>query len=494
MIGHVSRRKALTSSATLGLLASSGCGRLMWKPSTTDELAKLDAVATAQAIRDGTVSAAEVMGAAVDRAVAADAAINAVVTAYYDEAREAAARPPAGAWSGVPTFVKDLAKVAGRRTTYGARAFANFIASDQSPFMDALLGTGVISLGKSASPEFGLTGTTESLLNGATRNPWNLDHSTGGSSGGAAALVAAGVVPVAHGSDGGGSIRVPASGCGVVGLKVSRGRYPLADGPHNRPIDISVQGCESRTVRDTAAFIAMLEGDSELPKVGLVTGPAKQRRRIGFFTASPSGGAVDREVAAVAAKTANRLSELGHEVEEIAVPFHAGVLQDFMIYWGVIAYGLVSRWEEIVGRKAGYTDFEPFTFGMIEYYEARKGIAPNAIERLRAFAEQYQAVFRDRDVILSPTLASPAPKIGVLTPSYTHELLLQRLNDFVVFTPFMNIAGAPAISLPAGQTAQHLPIGVQLAAAIGRERMLIELAYELEEAQPWPLIARLKSA
>lgn len=490
----VSRRAALKSSAALGLLASFGCSRRAGAPSSAHDLGRLDAVATAQAIKSGAVSPSEVVDAAIERAVAANWAINAIVTAYFDKAREAAAKAPAGAWFGVPTFIKDLAMVRGERTTYGARAFRNFIAGDQSPFMDALMATGVISLGKSASPEFGLTGTTESLLNGAARNPWNLDHSTGGSSGGAAALVAAGVVPVAHGSDGGGSLRVPAASCGVVSLKVSRGRYPLADGPHNRPIDISVQGCESRTVRDNAAFIAMLETESTLPKVGVITGPSAQRRRIGFFTASPGGGAVDREIAGVTEKTAARLAELGHMVEEIPTPFHAGVMQDFIIYWGLIAASLVARWEEFAGRKASYTDFEPFTFGLIEYYETRKSLLPAALERLRDFRAQYEAIFEFRDVILSPTVASPAPKIGVLTPSYGTELLLERLGDFVVFTQFMNIAGAPAISLPAGQTEQRLPLGVQLGAASGQERMLLELAYELEEAQPWPLIAPLRTA
>lgn len=489
----VSRRAALTSAATFGILASFGCGRRSAGPSSTRELARLDAVATAQAIQSGAVSASEVVAAAIDRAVAANESINAIVTAYFDKAREAAQRSPTGPWFGVPTFIKDLAKVTGERTTYGARAFRSFISPDQSAFIDALMATGVISLGKSASPEFGLTATTESQLNGATRNPWNTTHSVGGSSGGAAALVAAGVVPMAHGSDGGGSIRVPAASCGVVGLKVSRGRFAIADGPHNRPIDISVQGCESRTVRDTAAFVAMLETPSMLPNVGVVVGPSKQRRKIGFFTASPGGGAVDREVVGVTVKTAARLAELGHTVEEIAAPFNAGVMQDFLIYWGFIAADLVARWEAAVGRKAGYTDFEAFTFGLIEYYEMRKIALPSALERLRNFISQYQAIFDERDVILSPTVSAPAPEIGVLTPSYGLDLLLQRLNDFVAFTPFMNIAGAPAISLPAGLTAKRLPLGVQLAAAIGRERVLLELAYELEEAQPWPLIAPLKS-
>lgn len=464
---------------------------MLSQPSSQSDLAKLDAVATAQAIKKGDITASEVVNAAIDRANAANKAINAIVTAYFDEARKDAAKPPTGPWFGVPTFVKDLAKVAGQRITYGSRAFQNYIARDQSPFIDALFATGVISLGKSATPEFGLTGTTESLLMGATRNPWNLEHSTGGSSGGAAALVAAGVVPMAHGSDGGGSIRVPAASCGVVGLKVSRGRYPLADPPHNRPIDISVQGCESRTVRDTAAFLAMLEIDSDLPKVGLVAGPSQTRRKIGFFTASPGGGDVDSEVVAVTEKTAARLAELGHIVEEIAPPFHAGVMQDFLIYWGLIAAATVAQWEEIVGRKAAYTDFEPFTFGLIEYYEARKSVLPAALDRLKNFVRQYQDIFHSRDLILSPTVASPAPRIGVLTPSYGLELLLERLNDFVVFTPFMNLAGAPAISIPAGHTAQDLPIGVQLAAAVGHERTLLELAYELEEAQPWRRIAPL---
>lgn len=490
MTRNVTRRAALVSSAAMGCLASLGCGSSDDAPSTKHDLGKLDAVATAQAIRAGAVTAVEVVEAAIERANTAEAKINAIVTPYFETARQAAGAAK-GPWAGVPTFVKDLTHVAGQRTTYGSRAFNDFIAPAQSPFVDRFFELGLVSLGKSATPEFGLTGTTEPMIDRPTRNPWNPDYSTGGSSGGAGALVAAGVVPVAHASDGGGSIRVPASCCGVVGLKVSRGRYPVADPPHDRPVDISVQGIESRTVRDAAAFLAMMETEGALPKVGLVSGPARERRRVAFFTSSPIGGAVHDEVANVTRKTASRLRELGHQVEETSSPFDAGMMQDFIIYWGLIAKSAVERWEAIAGRRASYADFEPFTLGLIEYYEIRKSLLPAAIERLNGFPQLYASKFSDFDVILSPTLAAPAPKIGRLAPSHGLDLLLDRLMNFTAFTAYMNVAGAPAISLPAGQTADLLPIGVQLAAPAGRERLLLELAYELEEAQPWPLIAPL---
>ncbi|MEZ5927801.1 MAG: amidase [Parvularculaceae bacterium] len=487
----VSRRAALKSSAALGFLASFGCNSPSASPSSDSDLGKLDAVATAQAIKSGEVSASEVVEKAIERAIAVDEKINAIVTPYFDRARAAVASAPHGAWFGVPLFIKDLMNVAGQRTAYGSRAFAKNVAQSQSAFVDKLFSTGVINLGKSSSPEFGLTATTEPMSDGPTLNPWNLAHSTGGSSGGAAALVAAGVVPVAQASDGGGSIRIPAACCGVAGLKVSRGRYPLTDPPHNLPLEISVPGIEARSVRDVAAFIAMMEVDSALPKVGVVTGPSKERRRIGYFTKSPLGGPVDPQVAAVTMKTAERLSALGHEVEEMPVPFDAGMMQDFLIYWGMIAAGSIAKWEEIAGRKATYTEFEPFTFGLVEYFEMRKSILPVALERLISFAGYYESVFADRDVILSPTVTTPPPKIGFLAPTAGVDAILEKLMNYVGFTPFMNVAGAPAISLPGGQTSERLPIGFQLAAANGRERTLLEIAYELEEAQPWTKIAPL---
>ncbi len=482
---RISRRAALKSSAGFGVLASFACSNDADRPSSQSDLAEMDAIETAQAIKSGAVTAAEIIGAAIDRAEAAEKKINAIVTAYYDTARDQVAAAGEGAWFGVPTFVKDLNNVIGQRTTYGSRAFEDNVATEQSPFIDAFFANGLISLGKSATPEFGLTATTEPMIDAPTRNPWNLDHSVGGSSGGAAALVAARVVPVAHASDGGGSIRIPASCCGVVGLKPSRGRTPRPDGPAGRVLEISQHGVETRTVRDTAAFFAMMEVASDLPAVGFIEGPSDARKKIAFFTDSPVGAGVDPEVVAAVNETARVLEDLGHEVTAISSPFDAGVLQDFTLYWGAGAAAAVANWETATGRKAGYHDFEPWTYGVIDYYEARRDTLDDVVGRLISYEEDYTRVFSDIDLVLSPTLAGPPPTIGYLAPSHAFTVNLERLTDFVCFTQFMNIAGAPAISLPAKMSRKGLPIGVQLAAPPGNEQMILEVAYELEEAAPW---------
>ena len=481
----LSRRTALKSTAALGLFAGYACSKNTGGPSSTDNLAEMDAIATAQAIKNGSVTAGEIVNAAIDRAEAADAKINAIVTPYYDTARERAAVAGEGAWFGVPTFVKDLNNVIGQRTTYGARAFEDNVASEQSPFIDTFFAHGLISLGKSATPEFGLTATTEPMIDAPTRSPWNLDHSVGGSSGGAAALVAARVVPAAHASDGGGSIRIPASCCGVVGLKPSRGRTPKPDGPAGRPLEISQHGVETRTVRDTAAFFALMELESELPSVGFVEGPVAARKNIAFYTNSPVGGDVDPEVVAAAEATAKALHGLGHEVTEISSPFDAGVLQDFTIYWGAGAAQAVANWEMKAGRKAGYGDFEPWTYGLIDYYEARRHTTEDIIVRLQSFEQDYARVFANIDLVLSPTLSGPPPAIGYLAPSQAFPIIMERITELVCFTQFMNISGAPAMSVPAAMSEKGLPIGVQLAAASGNEQAMLEVAYELEEAAPW---------
>ena len=445
----------------------------------------MDAVETAQAIKSGNVTGVEVVAAAIERAETTNDKINAIATPYFEGARERASASREAIWSGVPTFIKDLNNVIGQRTTYGSRAFEDNVATSQSPFVDAIFANGMISLGKSTTPEFGLTATTEPMIGSPTRNPWNLDHSVGGSSGGAAALVAAGVVPVAHASDGGGSIRIPASCCGVVGLKPSRGRMPKVDGPAGRPLDISQHGIESRTVRDTAAFLAMMEAGETLPPVGLVEGPGSSKKKIGFFTAAPTGVDVDAEVVAATDAAARQLEALGHEVTSINCPFDSGVLQDFTIYWGAGAAEAISNWEKQAGRKANYNDFEPWTYGVIDYYEARRHTYDDVLGRLLTFETDYRRIFSGFDLIVSPVLASPPPPIGYLAPSFAFPLMLERVSDYVCFTQFMNIAGSPAISLPLAMSGAGLPIGVQIAAAPGNERDILEVAYELEEAMPW---------
>jgi amidase len=482
----MTRRSALQSGAAAALATlASACARPDQK--AANSFAELDAVETAARIRAGEIAAAEAVDAAIARAERIDRTINAIVFKTYDRARDQASAPR-GPWAGVPTFVKDLDDVAGVPTGFGSRAFPGYRGKEQTPLIDAFLALGVVSLGKSTTPEFGLTATTEPLSTGATRNPWNTEHSTGGSSGGAAALVAAGVVPIAHASDGGGSIRIPASCCGNVGLKMSRGRHPQARPELAGPIKISMHGVQSRTVRDTAAVVAALEvteAESGLAPVGLVAGPNKRRLAIGLHTNGAYGRPVDPEVVEATRKIGALCESLGHRVEEIALPFGPGIEEAFMLYWAKYAEIAVTRWEAGSGLKRSGLAFEPFTLGLIEHYEAHADELPAAIARLQSVNAEFARLFHAADVVLSPVIAAPPAPLGHLGPRLSYEEHLGRVLDYAQFTAIFNIVGAPAISLPLSMSKAGLPIGAMFGAPPGGERTLLELAYELEEAAPW---------
>ncbi len=452
-----------------------------------NDLAVLDAVETAARIRAGELSAVEAVEAAIDRAGRVDREINAIAFKTFGEAREAAASAQ-GPWAGVPTFVKDLDDIVGVPTAFGSRAFPGYKGTEQTPLIDAFLGLGVVSLGKSATPEFGLTATTEPLSTGATRNPWNTDYSTGGSSGGAAALVASGVVPVAHASDGGGSIRIPASCCGNVGLKMSRGRHPDARPELAGPISLVAHGVQSRTVRDTAAVVAALElpaEESGLAPVGVVRGPNKTRLRIGFFIAGAYGRPIDQEVVEATRGIASLCEDLGHQVDELAQPYGPGIEEAFMLYWAKIAEVAVNLWEHATNLKRNDLAFEPFTLALADHSEANRDEFAAAVDRLLAVMPEFERMFADADIVLSPVLGAPPVALGFLDGRLDYEVLLARLLDYAQFTGLYNIVGAPAISLPLSMSSKGLPIGTMFGAKVGDERVLLELAYELEEAAPW---------
>lgn len=452
-----------------------------------NDLAALDAVETAARIKSGEISAAEAVEAAIARAEALEPEINAIAFKRFDRARDLAATA-SGPWAGVPTFVKDLDDVTGEPSGFGSRAFPGYKGKAQTPLIDAYLGLGVVSLGKSTTPEFGLTATTEPLSTGKTRNPWNTDYSTGGSSGGAAALVAAGVVPVAHASDGGGSIRIPAACCGTVGLKVSKLRYPDARDDPVGPIGLSVHGVQSRTVRDTAAVLAAMETPPEksgLAPVGLVVGPARRRLRIRMFTAGAAGRPVDPEVVAATEAAARLCEDLGHSVDAFAIPFDQEIEDAFLLYWAAMAHAIVTTWESVTRLKRNGLVFEPLTLGLVEHFEARRDRLPAAIARLEAVRPEYDALFERADVLLSPVIAAPPAKLGWLDVRVEFKEALERLLNYAQFTGLYNIVGAPAISLPLAMSNAGLPIGVMVGGKVGDEKTLLEFSYEIEQAAPW---------
>lgn len=478
------RREALAAAITT-LGATAACATPSGPPS---DLLDVDAVGLAALIRAKETSAAEAVEASLKRADALNPKLNAIVAATTDRARAAAKRAPSGPFAGVPTYIKDLDDVAGAPTSFGCRALANTMAAAQTPMIDAVLDSGLICLGKSTTPEFGFTATTEPLLGGATRNPWNLAHSSGGSSGGAAALVAAGVVPIAHASDGGGSIRIPASCCGLVGLKPSRGRTALTGRVNEEvPVAISQQLCVSRSVRDTAAFLAVVERtNGPHPSVGLVSGPSVKRLRIGFQINGVAGQTPDRDVAEATLAAAKTCEGLGHRVIEYAIPIDgAQFTEAFTLYWASGAAQTVDAISKAAGRAPDDTMFEPFTLGLVEYFLKNRAKTPAAIGYLQSCAATYAAMFADLDVILTPVLSSAPPEIGFLSPALPYDVSMPRVQAYVAYTPLSNAAGAPALSLPLGQSVRGLPIGAHFMARHGDERTLLELAYELEQAQPW---------
>jgi amidase len=450
-----------------------------------DALGRDDMVALLERLSRCEVSADELRAAALARARAVQPELNAVAF-WVDETPDGVA--PDGPLAGVPTLVKDNEALAGYPTTNGSACMADRAEATSSPWVAHALALGLSPVAKTTMSEFGLTATTESLRYGATRNPWDTSRSSGGSSGGSAALVAAGVVPLGHGNDGGGSIRIPAACCGLVGLKPTRGRLP--DAALALPVDITVQGVLTRTVRDTALYYAEAERahrSTGLPEIGHVEGPSPARLRIGVVTVPPMGLPVSDEVVALVASTAELLAGLGHEVVEVPHPVDDTFGPDFLRYWGLLA-GLVRVAGRVLERERGFDParVEPFTRELGDVAREQAPLLPMTLRRLRTLARDHESIYTSCDVVLSPVLAHEPPTIGYLGPDVDARTHLLRVLRYVSFTPLQNVSGSPAISLPLGTSSHGVPLGMQLAAPFGHERRLLELAYELEAAAPWP--------
>lgn len=459
---------------------------------TDDALGALDAVGVAERIRNGEISAAEAVDAAIARVSAVDPDLVAVQFRAFDQARAEAQKPlGSGRFAGVPSFVKDNVDVRGMPTCYGSAAVRPHPAKNDGPPARQFRAGGFIFLGKTTMPEFGLTATTEHIDRPPTRNPWNLDRSAAGSSGGTAALVAAGAVPIAHGNDGGGSIRIPAAVNGLVGLKSTRARLLDQPGARQLPINIVGEGALTRTVRDCAHHLAAMEAAfpaKGLPSVGLVEGPSKRRLRIGLLSKTVADAPIHDETLRVLNEGADTLAALGHEIVEIDVPTYDRFPEDFTRYWAMFAV-LMS-----VSMQANHRQhFDPrkldrFTKALaVKWFRGGLSNIP-ALRRLRGETASYRRTFENLDVVLSPTLCHPAPPIGELGPDVEIDVLLERLENYVGFTPFNNVGGGPAISVPSGMMAANLPGSLHISADHGDERTLLELAYELEAANPFPRI------
>ena len=459
-----------------------------------DALGELDAVGLADAIRAGSVSRADVVEAAIARTEAVNPAVNGLAHQAFAQARETASSASAGAadgfFGGVPTFIKDNVDVAGQPTMQGTDAWVPRAAIADGEFTRLYLATGAVSLGKTQLSEFGFSAAAEHPRLGPVRNPWDTDHTAGASSSGSGAFVAAGVVPIAHANDGGGSIRIPAACNGLVGLKPSRGRLPLDPELRRMPVAVVTNGVLSRSVRDTAAFYREAERIWRNPKlapVGDVVQPGRQRLRIAVLTRSVQRDC-SPEVRELTLKSASLLEELGHRVEHVDEPPVPGSFaDDFVLYWGLLALAMARGGRRAFGNTFDRTRLDSLTLGLARHATRNLHRLPVAITRLRRLHRRTAQFFATYDAVLTPTLADATPRVGYLAPT-DYEKVMDRLTDWVAYTPLQNVTGEPAISLPLAQSANGMPLGMMLSAATGQEALLLELAYELEEATPWARI------
>ena len=455
-----------------------------------DALADHDAVAIAALIRSGEVSAAEVETAAVERIRRVDPALRAVVHESFDRPRRSTSAD--APLAGVPTLIKDNTDVAGWPTNHGTDAFVARPAKKDGSYTDQYLSTGMTVLGKSRMPEFGLNATTEFRVQEPTVNPWNTDYSVGASSGGAAALVAAGAVPIAHANDGGGSIRIPAAAAGLVGFKPSRGRHVDGEEARLMPINMISEGVVTRSVRDTAAFVDAMERrwrNQALAPVGRVDGPGRRRLRVGLLLESVTDAEVDPQTRAAVEHTAALLEKQGHSVQTVGVPVDASFADDFVDYWGLLAQLAGGLGRFAFDKSFDKSKLDGLTDGLRGRFTSggwRR--TPGVLRRLKRSAARYARTFDDVEVVVSPVVANHTPRLGHLSPNVPFDELITRLRNHVAFTPLHNITGAPAISLPMALSDQGLPIGVMVSAAVGDDRTLLEVAYALETDNPFPRI------
>jgi amidase len=464
-----------------------------------DEFASHDGLGLAELVRRRDVSAAEVLEAAMSAVEARNHEINAVVCRLYDQARAAiAAGLPAGAFTGVPFLLKDLgAHYQGAVTSYGAALFKDYVVDHDSEITIRYKRAGLVIFGKTNTPELGLASSTETRLFGPTRNPWHLGHSAGGSSGGSAAAVASGMAPMAHGTDGGGSIRIPASACGLFGLKPTRARNPMGPDAGEGWGGASVGHAITRSVRDSAALLDATCG----PDVGdpyWAPPPARPfldevgrdpgRLRIAITTQPWNGQAVDAECAEAAMAAARLCESLGHHVEPASPVVDAAALgaATLVVIGANLRVALESR-AAALGRELGPDDSERITWlRAMDGHTARAADYARAIGVIHRTGRQVAPFFKRFDVLLTPTMCRPPHPLGVIDMMTTDPVAYgQAVLGTIAFTSLWNACGNPAMSVPLGWSRDGLPLGVQFVGGFGDEATLFRLAAQLETAQPW---------
>jgi amidase len=450
------------------------------------ELARLDATAQAELVAKRELTATELLDAAAERFERLDPLLH--TTATLDLARARGSRPARGPFHGVPFLLKDTTPYPGLRWALGSRLLRNNMAAPPTPFGARVDAAGFVVIGKSTMSEIGLLGSTETLAEGITHNPWDLSRSATGSSGGSASAVAAGLVPIAHANDGGGSIRIPASANGVFGFKPSRGRTVTAIVGQSDFGAITSDGCVSRSVRDTARFLSLVEDEVSTYRMGFVGESDRKRLRIGTWSQTFDGREPEAEVKRAHDATVALVADLGHRVEEATRPvIDAERLGDaFLLVAGAAVAGLVQMVGEMRGTIVREDELEPFSWTLARRVMER---GPAALAAARdEFAKAARAHLEATagyDVILTPVVATQTWRIGHLSPLVPADELIRRTAETVAYTPIHNIAGAPAMSVPLHTSRDGLPIGAHFAAKPGHDAMLLALAYELEAAYPW---------
>lgn len=462
------------------------------------EFGDYDALGLATLVRKGDVSPTELLEEAITRLHAVDKPINAVPIRHDDFARgQIESGLPEGPFTGVPFLLKDTTLLAGTETSFGSRCYKGYVAKYSSTLVERYLKAGFMIFGKTAMPEFGLDWTTETILYGATRNPWNLDRSTGGSSGGAAAVVAARVLPLAHATDGAGSIRIPAACCGVFGFKPTRARTPVGPDRLEGWGGASCAHAVSLSVRDNAALLDATQGpepgspyDVQRPERPYLDeiGRDPGRLRVAFIDCHLDGSAIDEEVAAATRMTASLLEELGHSVEQKRPPRLSADRDETVrtLVYSELAVSLNNRAVEL-GRPLTTDDFEPLTLDLAD--RGNKMTAMDcviALKGMRQIGRDLALYFADFDVLLTPTLCMPPLSLGQLDIRDHDLVAYHRLTrNYESWNGIFNISGQPSMTVPLAWTTDGLPLGMMFSARFGDEATLFRLAAQLEQARPW---------
>ncbi|MBM3517027.1 MAG: amidase [Alphaproteobacteria bacterium] len=465
------------------------------------EYAQLDGVGLADLVRRKQVAPAELVETCIELIEKHNPRLNAVIHRMDDMARQAAKSVAAGPLQGVPFLLKDIgAHCAGAPYWAGSKVLKGYVPDHDTELTRRFKRAGLIICGKTNTPEFGFDSSTEPDLFGATRNPWDTGRTAGGSSGGSAAAVAAGIVPIAHANDGGGSIRIPAAACGLVGLKPTRLRNPWGPDAGDVAFGLAVEHVVTRSVRDSAAVLDATAGD----EIGMPYAPPGKERpfleeagrepgrlRIAFTTAAMAGDPVDPECVAATRQVARLLEDLGHFVEEEAPRFadtdRTAANDLFKILASALNAANMIEFEKLTGRPSRLEDVEISSRACIEYGRTLTAIdLIQAVNRMHRIGRVMARFLQKYDILLTPSLAAPPIPLGHLAPRNPDlDGHIRNIFGFAAFTPLANVSGQPAISLPLNQSAGGLPVGAHFTARFGEEGLLFRLAAQLEATQPW---------